>query len=182
MGYPYYYFVASLPSLDFDQSVSLLYPDFLEEARRHLSAGDFHFLTMATLDYDALVAPHPTLQVLADLNRRLKNEIALFRCKTLSRDSADFFRGDHYMPGEISESVAQAAKMVNPLEAQKALDLFRWKKFEELSSGHSFDLDVIIVYGLKLQILDRHHELASAKGQEKFAHYKDVEIFENIHL
>ena len=66
-------------------------------------------------------------------------------------------------------------------EFEKALDAFRWKKFDELMSGHSFDLDVVIVYGLKLQILDRHHQFASPKGQEKFVHYKEVEIFENIH-
>jgi hypothetical protein len=182
MGNQYYYFVSSLPSLDFHKQAHLSYAEFLEEARRHLSTKDFTFFILATLSYDAIGAPYHILQDWADFNRRLTNEIVLFRSKKFSKDPADFFRGDHYIPQETSDVVSLATKLSDPLEAEKMLDLFRWKKLDEFSSGHFFDLEALMIYALKLQILDRHDRLSSPKGQEIFNHYRETEIFENIHV
>jgi hypothetical protein len=41
------------------------------------------------------------------------------------------------------------------LEAEKALDLERWQLLEELACGHYFDLDALLIYALKLLILER---------------------------
>lgn len=178
----YYYFVASLPSLDFHKQATLSYPEFLKEAQRHLSASDFVFFAKVTLSYDEINAPHPILQQWADINRRLKNEIVRFRSKKFSKDAADYLRGDSYVPLEAIDIVSQVAKLSNPLEAEKALDLFRWKKLDELLVGHSFDLEVLIVYALKLQILDRYQVLSSPQGQKMFERYGEIEIFEHIHV
>jgi hypothetical protein len=178
----YYYFVASLPLLDFHKQATFSYSEFLKESARHLSVKDFSLFTKATLQYDPVEAPHPLLQRWADFNRRLKNEIVRFRAKKFSKDSVDFMRGDHYVPLEMTDIVSHVTKLKNPLEAEKALDFFRWEKLEELSSGHFFDLEFLIVYALKLQILDRHHVVSSPQGQVLFEHYQTVEIFENIHV
>lgn len=178
----YYYFISSLPLLDFHQKAPFSFKEFLVEVERQIGGGDFAVLREATLAYDCLKAEHPALQAWADFNRQLKNEIVRFRSKKFSKDPVDFMRGDHYVPQEISDAVSQATKNANPLEAEKALDLFRWKKLEELSAGHLFDLTALIVYALKLQILDRHQVLSSPQGQALFERYSKVDVFEFVHV
>ena len=60
---------------------------------------------------------------------------------------------------EISPYAAHIAlnahKNPSLLEAEISLDDARWRFLDDLSFGHYFDRDFLIVYGLKLLILER---------------------------
>ena len=47
-------------------------------------------------------------------------------------------------------------------EAELILDRARWDFLEELSFGHYFDLDVLVIYACKLKILWRWEEVRRA--------------------
>jgi hypothetical protein len=44
------------------------------------------------------------------------------------------------------------------------LDEARWRMLEELCVGHYFDLDFLIIYALKLLILERWQRIRTADG------------------
>jgi hypothetical protein len=48
------------------------------------------------------------------------------------------------------------------LDAEKTLDEIRWKAIEDLSTGHYFDLDLLITYAYKLLILQRWENIREA--------------------
>lgn len=58
-----------------------------------------------------------------------------------------------------------------PLEKEIQLMQLQWKKLEELATGHHFDLDALIIYKLKLMILDRWWTFDEEKG---FRHFNQV--------
>jgi hypothetical protein len=53
----------------------------------------------------------------------------------------------------------------NILEAEKSLDLERWRFLDEVSAGHYFDIDSLIVYALKLKILIRWDKVYNTNSE-----------------
>ncbi len=180
MKTPYYYLVASLQILDFEKESALSYQEFLDLCREQLTNKDFEILSKATLQYDD---PNPVNHVLdrwAKFNRRFRNELARIRAKNKGQDSSDYTRGDLYVDSFAIEVSHRALKADNPLEAEKILDRFRWKKLEELIRRDVFHVEVLIVYALQLQILERYKHIGSSKGKEKFEEYKQNKVLEMI--
>ena len=180
MSGPYYYLVASLPTLDLEKPAPFSYEAFVEDCQRLTSAKDFAVLIKALLSFDEASSAHPALTVLAEFNRRLRNEMARVRAKTFHKDPSDYMRGDRYVDQECVDVISQAFKADNPLGAEKILDLYKWKRFEELGQNHFFDLHTIIAYGLKLQILERQKSFASDKGLKMFKAYDESEAFKEL--
>jgi len=61
--------------------------------------------------------------------------------------------------------VVSAAQADNPLLVERRIDLARWEKLEELELQHYFDLQFLIVYYLKLQILNKWDSIRAEKGR-----------------
>jgi hypothetical protein len=55
-----------------------------------------------------------------------------------------------------------AYRSASILEAEKILDQARWNFLDALSFGHYFDFDYLLVYGLKLKILERWEKIQKA--------------------
>lgn len=176
----YYYLVASLPSLSFEKPAFFSYEEFLENCRRLVQAEDFNILTKAVLSWDEIPSPHSALEKLARFNRALKNEIVLLRAKKLKKDPLGYVGADQYLEGQSISVINQAVNEQDPLKAEKILDRHRWNYYEQISQNHYFDIEVLIVYGLKLQILERHRIFASEKGWENFQSYQESEAFKEL--
>jgi len=52
------------------------------------------------------------------------------------------------------------------------IDQAKWQKLDALVQGHFFDFEFILVYGIKLKILERYQEVGSDKGYENFEELK----------
>lgn len=55
-----------------------------------------------------------------------------------------------------------------PLEKEIQLMQLQWRKLEALASGHHFDLEALIIYKIKLMILDRWWQFNEEKGFRRF--------------
>ena len=44
----------------------------------------------------------------------------------------------------------------------------RWQFLEDIELGHDFDLERLLVYSIKLQLLERRESLTVEKGEERF--------------
>jgi hypothetical protein len=89
-------------------------------------------------------------------------------------------RGERPNDSSIAETIDRAFKMSNPLAAERFIDLMRWQFLDELIWGHYFDFDCIVVYAMKLKILERHHLLRSTQGAEILEKYKRFEVTQYI--
>jgi hypothetical protein len=187
----YYYAMASLPFLRLDGDQYPEAEEFLEVARDSVSAGDLSVIRTSSIDPAAGSAPHPLVEKFHQWEMGLRNELVRQRAAELQRDGQDFIRrsagGDDFSARSgLTESVRSALQNDSPLKADEALDEMRWAYLEELEVGQFFNLEQMIVYYLKLQILLRRRSLTRAAGTEAFdGHYEAVhermQQSQNIH-
>ncbi len=176
----YYYLIASLPTIAFDQAMPVDYDDFLADCQRMLSEKDFDVLKKATLDHDQSGDQSRMLITLAHINRQIRNQWVRVRAKALDKDASGYIRDDGGFDREAEEVVQQAHHAAHPLEADQYLSRYLWQKFDEMAQGHFFDLDCLIVYALKLQILERQQQMTQEHGMKIFDQYERSDIFEHF--
>lgn len=154
----YFYLVAQLPSLAFDREMPISIEAFLEEAAKWLPNREMRLLSAARVDQDEAVGPtHPVYARYRHFESRLRREIGLFR--QAIREGGDF-RPETFPLSLVKEG--------NPLEVEKRLLARRWEVIDEEEREHHFDLGFLILYYLKLQILQKLSIFNKEKGLERF--------------
>lgn len=184
MGRPYYYFVASLPRLEFEGKPSMSVEAFLEDCRRLLAQEDLSLMQgLLAQEVSGVETEHAFLKTLAEFDNCLRNEAAWFRASRLHKDPSQYIRGTRSFEPSLTEVVHQASKSLNPLETQRQMDRCVWRFWDEVLTGHYYDIEVLFVYGLKLKMLERYQAYASAdQGREIFEKLKAVELPESCAL
>lgn len=163
----YYYLIASLPFLEFGIKPPILYRDFLAFSREQLSESDMKILKEATIEPSGDVKG--VMSALKEWNifdMTLRNEIARQRASKMSKEPEKYIRGENHQDPFLAQSAHWAISQESPIEAERFLDKIRWEKIEELARGHYFDMDFLITYALKLQILERWERINREGGME----------------
>lgn len=107
-----------------------------------------------------------TLEKWRSFDTALRNELAKIRATRRKEESIGYLRQSRYLDAGLAHLAAAACRNPSILEAERMLDEARWRFLEELSLGHYFDLDFLIVYAHKLLILERW-EKARASDKPK---------------
>jgi hypothetical protein len=177
----YYYTIASLPFLDFDSDPPFTGDEFLMACKNECNKQDFSLLQKTSLippDSPATLfndnwgsAKLNTGQSLVDRfytwERSLRNELVLLRAKKKGIDP------DKYVQeGEVRLEPVQVARSAfmneSPLAAEKILNKARWAYLDQLEVGHYFDLEKLLVYKLKLKILEQKAKANIDRGREMY--------------
>ncbi len=160
----YYYLVAQLPMLSFGRESAMGVDSFLNEARKWMSAADFQILLATDIRSTERRGSEPG--VLADFKQfehKMRTEVVEWRkARKL---------GQEYKPGLFPVALVKEG---NPLQVEKKQMEFLWKYLEELETGHHFDLEVLILYFLKLQLLARLESFNKEVGMQKFKHITEI--------
>jgi len=176
MNEAYYYFTATLPFLDFDSIPPMSDEAFLSECDRLLTEDDFSAVQKFLSQQEELNISNGTVNAIAQYNRDFRNEMVWFRTQRMHKDSGDAAHKTRAGSLSIIETIQQASKMQNLLEAEKFLDKARWQHWDNFLMGYHGGLAFIIIYGLKLKILNRTNEINSPKGREIFEEIKHMEM------
>jgi len=162
----YYYFVAQLPLLFFDKESLLKMEDFLEEGEKWLSQRDFAILKKVNINDTTICSDDPIVL------KNYKKFEKLFRTDIMEWRKAKKINQEY----KTITFPVSIIKDGNPLQIEKNLILLRWNFIEEKESDHHFDLDYIILYYLKLQLLRRLKSFDKEKGLEKFKQFTEIGI------
>jgi hypothetical protein len=165
MGNKYYYLVASLPYLRFSQASPISIEEFLLECGKWLGKNDMDILSEASID-DFTLQPEntPIIAVWKEFDFTLRKELAL------ARDNIKYNR--HEKPGPLAKIVLEKA---HPLLMEQALERIRWDFLDSIEPGNFFDLNFLILYFLKVQILERLQMFDKEKGKKVFENMCEVE-------
>ena len=98
----------------------------------------------------------------------LRNELVRARAARKKIDPLKFIRFPDDPEAYISHVAMVAYRSISVLEAEKILDQERWNFLESLSFGHYFDFDFLLVYVLKLKILERWDKIEKADKEHLF--------------
>ncbi len=144
-----------------------------------MSPMEYAIITMV-LDDDYIDTGNNVANAWMRFNRDFRNELVWFRAKHANKDPLKFTRGVKENNPRLREVIQQAAKMSDLMGAEKVLDWARWQFLDDLASGHYHDFESIIVYGLKLKILERYQEYRSPKGKQIFDDMRTVECSKDL--
>jgi hypothetical protein len=163
----YPYLVASLPMLHFGMKPPFSFERFLEVCHGFIPEGDYLLLSALPQpeDYSREVTHHRLVQKWIGFDTALRNELARVRAGRRHLEPAAYLRPDGHGGSSIAPGVLAATAQAAPLDAERALDEMRWKALEDLATGHYFDLDLLLTYAYKLQILLRWERIRSAEGR-----------------
>lgn len=147
--------------LHFGAKPPFAFERFLEICKDKIQEADIDLLRLAQESY-TYDGSQPTLKKWRAFEIALRNELVKIRASRKHIDSLQYLRGDEYIEPYIAHIAMNAHRTLSILEAEKLLDQERWHALDELAVGHYFDLDSLIVYALKLLILERWQRINSA--------------------
>ena len=167
MDHLYYYLCASMSMLSFGTKPPQSNEDFIACCREHLTDSDLEALEKAVLSPQPDIRRSQTvLKNWNDFEVSLRNEIVISRAKKMRKDSADYIRGGYVHEPRLAAIITEAVGERIPLEVEKRIDLARWDRLEEIGREHYFDLSFLIVYYLKLQLVNKWYNIVTEKGEE----------------
>ena len=160
----HYYLVATLPYLQFGEEAPVSIEAFLEECRKWLSADEMKIIA-ATGDCGrgSEDVSSGLLEAWQEFDLAVREEISLFR---EARKKGEDFRAKE----ELKEIMTQKT----PLEMEKKIEKIKWDYLVEKELSFFFDIDSLVVYFLKLQILERIDSFNKDKGERFF--YNTCEV------
>ena len=160
----YIYFAAQLPLLVFDKEPAVTIDGFLTEGRKWLSDADYALLSAVSINSTEPTENDPAaLREFKLYEKMLRDELVLYRQSLKTRQE--------HKPRLFAATVLKEG---NPLDVEKKLLRLRWQLLSELEFGHYSDIEFLILYYLKLQILQRLQQFDKEKGKEKFLTYTEL--------
>ncbi|MBU1869761.1 MAG: DUF2764 domain-containing protein [Candidatus Omnitrophica bacterium] len=157
----YPYLISSLPMLSFGAPLPFSFAEFIERCSGIISEEDLRVLKGLSVE-ETSQALSPIIKKWLGFNTTLKNELVKVRCARKSARAEDYLRSDGYAEPSVYHLALAAHRNPSPLEGERMLDMARWNFLEELSFGHYFDLDSVIIYAYKLLILERWEKINTA--------------------
>jgi hypothetical protein len=161
----YYYLVASLPYLYFARTCPITTEAFLAECKKWLSEYDMETLSNASIKtHNAKPDAALAVKQWREFDGALREEIAAVRKNTQEK------RNDK--PGLSARMVFEQP---HPLLMEQAFEKIRWQFLDSLEAGNFFDINFLVVYFLKLQIMERLAMFDKKTGEKVFQDMNEVE-------
>lgn len=161
----YVYFISSLPVLRFGQKPPFSCDVFLSKCAEFIPEKDFNLLKNLS-DQAGNFKHNTTIKLWLDFEVMLKNELVKVRAGRKKIDPLKYLRADGYAGPSMYHIALAAARNPSPLEGERYLDEARWNYLDELTLGHYFDLDFLIIYAYKLLILGRWERIEQADKEK----------------
>lgn len=162
----YYYFVSQLPVLYFEREAPLDSDRYLHEAGKWLSPMDYSVLAAVNMqEVDRTGVRNKVLRDYQKFEFSLRDDIARWRSGQKS--------GGEYKPAMFPASLIKEG---NPLQIEVKLLRVRWNYIDEVERDHHFDLEFLVLYFLKLQILQKLTTFNKERGLQTFKNLCEVEV------
>ena len=163
----YYYVITSLPSLSLSEELPVRKDDFLANCEKYLKKTDFNILESISLfDVEKDEAFFDIVRRFFGWERGVRNALVRLRAEKLGLKPDEFVRGE-IVDHSQTLLAEEAFNTDSPLMAEEILNRARWRYLDELEFGHYFDIERLVVFFIKLQILERISSFDAEEGRER---------------
>jgi len=163
----YFYLASSLPELKTDQNVPISTSEFLETCGRLMKASDFQLLQSAKLSgFNEEPSENSLLAKWQAFEYGIRNELVRLRSKKLSLDPEPHLRRA-FMNPQMAALAREIFEEPSPLQAEQRYIRSLWAVLEELQACQSFNLEFLLIYYLKLQLLERSDLIGFNTGKQQ---------------
>lgn len=165
----YYFTVSSLPFLTLEGEIVLSTDQFLEACATFVQDADLRVLKNATLlpletDHEG---GSPVTQLWWQWESAVRNELVKLRAAERGWPPEEHLKTTEYIP-EAFDIAREAFTQDSPADGEEVLTRARWDILDRLEVGHYFDLDKLVIYYLRLQLLERKALMIESKGREEY--------------
>jgi hypothetical protein len=155
----YYYLTASLPYLFFGREMPIAIETFFDECAKWLSGEDLKILQEFRVDNTEENKRDSTLVLgWKRFNKEIKEELAkekaLKKNKTAGKSSSTY--------------VSEIYDEKTPLLMEERYEKIRWTFIEQQEFHYGFDVNWLLIYLVKLRILERLAQFNKVKGMYNF--------------
>ena len=167
MASSYPYLISSLPMLHFGAKPPFTFEDLLETCQGLIPDKDFSVVSLCANEalWEQDVSQE-TLRAWIAFEVGLRNELVKIRSGRRKINPERYLRNDGSDDTQLYHIAMNSHRILSLIESEKFLDQARWQRLDELNFDHYFDLDALVVYALKLQILWRWEKIARVNKQE----------------
>ncbi|NLK06660.1 MAG: DUF2764 family protein [Spirochaetales bacterium] len=167
----YYYLVASLPSLRYEGSLPFTTESFLKLCTGQLSETHLSLVRSVLLGQPC---SHSFVRSYQKFASMVKKELTEQRSRKLSL-SDPLYKNDGDKEARIADVVRQALSLEDVLAAEMLLVQLQWNYIDELCALHTFDIEAVLGYAIKLRMLERKSLFTREEGNAEFKR-----LFSNI--
>ena len=154
--------------LFYEEAAPLTRSEFVELCGIELADKDIELLLNSSISsLDSLTPTSATLEEWRTWERGLRNELVKLRAHNKGWEPSEYLRESDDVLG-LHETAREAVNESSPLEGEDSLNKARWSYLDELETGHYFDVERLVVYCLKLQILERRAGFGKDQGTANF--------------
>lgn len=159
----YIYLISSLPMLNFALKPPISFKQFIQMCQGLIPEEDIETLKKTSSSGEYIFKNLPqTLKKWYAFDIALRNELVKVRSSRKHIEPTKYLRCDGYAEPDIVHLAMNAVRNPSILDAERMLDQERWRVLDELSTGHYFDIDFLVVYAHKLLILERWERIRLA--------------------
>ncbi|MFH1777727.1 MAG: DUF2764 family protein [Candidatus Omnitrophota bacterium] len=168
----YIYLIASLPMLHYGTKPPFSWEKFLEHCESQLPPPDIALLKTTSIAGEYIYKGRQrVISKWQQWDRGLRNELVKIRASRKHADPLKYLREEAHAGSRVTQISQNAYKNPMHFEAEKTLDAERWHFIEELSIGHYFDIDFLLVYAHKLLILLKWEKINQADAERELNTY-----------
>nr|WP_321450524.1 DUF2764 family protein [uncultured Carboxylicivirga sp.] len=151
------YLMCSLPSLSFGQVPPITMEEFTQDVKSQLSAKHFKKLEPVDIYHTAGSEGIAGLKSIGTMMEEMQTDISEIRSAKAQKRVPSL----QHLP----QSVIHA----NPLEREKLIMRWQWEELDTIQAGESFSFTEVMVYKLRLQILNRLNSFDKERGAQVLA-------------
>lgn len=155
------YLVSSLPMLHFAMKPPFTFEGFLGRCKGLVPDEDLALLENLPRpqDYGKVNFTCALLEEWVAFDTALRNEMAKIRAARKHLDASLHIRSGPDTGLSLAHQAMNIHRIPSLIDAEVSFDQLRWKALDDLSIGHFFDLESLIVYAYKLLILLRWEKI-----------------------
>ena len=135
---------------------------------QHISPRHYRLLSHTSAsDLRPSIPSCTTIDLWRQWESSLRNQLVGLRAKSKGVE-AEPYQVEAPLIAATEQIAREAFDQESPLQAEDILNRARWSYLDELEVVHYFDIEKILVYSLRLQILQRKALFDAEKGSEMF--------------
>lgn len=162
----YTYLISSLPMLQFGAKPPFTANSFIEYCRGLIGQEELNLLQEIFSNPMGISSSYSSLfNVYKESERQLRNELVKLRAGRKKIDPNKYIRGEDSADAYIGHAASLSYRNPSILEGERTLDQKRWEILDNLALGHYFDFDLLVIYALKLLIMQKWQAIAEAKEE-----------------
>ncbi|MCF7790647.1 MAG: DUF2764 domain-containing protein [Victivallales bacterium] len=165
----FYYLISSLPSIYLWDELEVDMDTFLLNCEEWLTVNEMEILKET--DVQPKKSPNHSITTTErwyNWETCLRNRLVRHRSTKLDLDQTLYLREEYDYFSEVDRVVQEALSAETPLQKEKVLDEQRWVFLNSLEACHIFDLDLLCIYKLKLQLCEKWLHRTTDRGKNNF--------------